>query len=728
MKKINLIFGTHNHQPIGNFDFVFEDAYTRAYRPFLDAFEKFPDLKIAKHYTGILYDWLFEHHPDLMDHLSALVKRGNIELIGGGFYEPILAVIPDEDKRGQVEKLAKFIKKNFGYGAAGLWLAERIWEQHLVKPLAQSDVEYVILDDTHFKYAGLSDEALLGYYITEEQGYTTRLFPISKTLRYTIPFQEVDKTIDYLRSIATEDGNRVVVFADDGEKFGVWPETYERAYGKDNWLEKFFQALTDNQDWIRTMTFKEAMTELSPIGRIYLPNASYSEMMHWSLPTVKAFNAYDEFEHKLKDEKVFEKYDPFVRGGFWRNFMVKYPEANNMHKRMLEVALRAQQLEEKGVKVSAKTHDKIWAAQCNCPYWHGVFGGTYLPNLRHPIYTHLLDAEQDLDKAEKVTGVSVVATDFDRDGKDELVMKSSMLNLYISPTEGGKIFELDYKPAKKNILDILTRREEGYHQKLRDMKKNAASHGANEGASIHDRVEAKEEGLENYLSYDWYRRGSFIDHFISTGTTLTEMAQCKQTELGDFLISAFDYSVDKGKDYQTLILYRTGNVYADGENHSVRLTKSILLKAGKPEFHVHYHIENLSAHAFTVRFAVENCYGLLAGDAPDRYYYFDHRSQAHNDHRLQVHNGQGLDDKRLRSMGEVRSDMAGLKDEWLQINARLESSQEALVMRYPIETISLSEAGFERVYQGSTVLMCYDITLAQGKPVELSLTQKFSRS
>ncbi|MDW8467043.1 MAG: DUF1925 domain-containing protein [Chloroherpetonaceae bacterium] len=389
MKKINLIFGTHNHQPIGNFNSVFEDAYQRAYKPFLNVFEKFPNLKISKHYTGILFEWLLEKHPDFFDQLRALVKRGNIELISGGFYEPILAVIPDEDKIGQIEKLTKFIKKHFGFRAEGLWLAERIWEQHLTKPLAQAGIQYVILDDTHFKYAGLSDEQLLGYYITEEQGYTTNLFPISKTLRYTIPFQPVEKTLEYLYSVADESGERLVVFADDGEKFGVWPNTYEHVYVKDRWLEQFFKALDENRSWIRMMTFAEALRELKPIGRIYLSNASYAEMMHWSLPTVKSYRAFEQFEKALKKHHLLDGNDVFVRGGFWRNFMVKYPEANQMHKRMLEVSARAQALLAKGKKVGSKVLDKIWAAQCNCPVlarciWRHLFAKFAPPHLPKP--------------------------------------------------------------------------------------------------------------------------------------------------------------------------------------------------------------------------------------------------------------------------------------------------------------------------------------------------------
>ncbi len=709
MKKINLIFATHNHQPIGNFDSVFVENYDRAYKPFLDVFEQFPNLKIAKHYTGILLEWLLQHRPELLTRLKTLVDKGNVELISGGFYEPILAVIPDEDKIGQIQKLTKFIKKHFNYDAKGLWLAERIWEQHLVKPLAQTGIKYVILDDTHFKYAGLSDDQLYGYYITEEQGYTTYLFPVSKTLRYTIPFEDVSATIEYLRSIATDDGGRIAVFADDGEKFGGWPGTYEHTYTHNHWLEKFFKALDDNRDWIRTMTFQEALAELKPIGRIYLANASYAEMMHWALPNTKAFQDYETFEKRLKEEGLYEEYHIFVRGGFWRNFMVKYPESNQMHKRMLEVSKRVRDLQDKALKVSPKTLDKLWAAQCNCPYWHGVFGGIYLPNLRHPIYANLIEAECEVDKLDNPDGAVIVTIeDFDADGQEEVILKNTELALYFQPSEGGKLIELDYKPARKNLIDVVTRRKEGYHKRLLQAKQ----HTGELIAEMHNAVQAKEQGLEAHLIYDWYRRGSLIEHFLPLDTSLDELRRNHARELGDFLISPFEVSTSGSKTKRTVTLTRKGNLHFNGNTHTLELSKTITLAKGKAEFVVDYTLTLHSNEKINLYFGVENLYALLAGNAPDRYYYFDDIT---------------LENNRLNSLGEVRAKMVGVKDEWLKIHARLDATEEARIMRYPIETISLSEGGFERVYQGSCVVMLFEVTLSK-KPVEISLVQRFSRT
>ncbi|MCK4754758.1 MAG: alpha-amylase, partial [Calditrichia bacterium] len=282
MKRINFLFGIHNHQPIGNFDFVFQDAYEKSYLPFLKVLEKFPSIKMAIHFSGILLDWLKENQPDLIKKVKHMVDRGQLEIMTGGYYEPILSIIPEEDRVGQIRKLTETVKELFNITPDGLWLAERVWEPTLPTSLAKAGVKYTITDDTHFKYAGLTDDQLTGYYITEDLGNSTVLFPISKRLRYTIPFEDPEVTIEYLRSMATEDGRNIVVFADDGEKFGVWPNTYNHVY-EEKWLERFFHALEENSDWINMIHFNQAIDLVAPIGKIYLPTASYAEMMHWAL-------------------------------------------------------------------------------------------------------------------------------------------------------------------------------------------------------------------------------------------------------------------------------------------------------------------------------------------------------------------------------------------------------------------------------------------------------------
>jgi len=705
MKKIKFAFGIHNHQPIGNFDFVFEDAYQKSYLPFLQVLKNHPSIKISIHFTGILIDWLEERHPELLTMVKEMVDRGQLEVMSGAYYEPIISVIPEADRVGQIKKLSQRVKSLFGYPAKGMWLAERVWEPNLPSSLVAANMKYTILDDTHFKYAGLEDKDLTGYFLTEDLGNTVALFPINKHLRYTIPFQEPEKTIEVLKSFANEQGSNLVVFADDGEKFGVWPNTYRHVY-ENNWLENFFKTLEANADWIELIHFSEVLEELAPVGKIYLPTASYAEMMHWAL-FPNTFRKYEHFEHLLADQGLLDEYGIFVRGGFWRNFMSKYPEVNVMHKKMLRLSKLVHKNDFSGnAQAKEKALDHLWAAQCNCPYWHGVFGGLYLAHLRFAIFNNLIAAEKLIDGHRSLPIVE--HSDFDADGHDEILVETAVHNAYFKPDKGAMLFEYDFKPAGKNLLDTMTRREEGYHNKLKDaVFVEDLEKGGDQTASIHDLVLTKERDLYQKLKYDAYERRSLIDHVLPADCSLEKFENLDYKEIGDFYNQPYRLINQIRKD-KTIELHfrRDGHI----EGRPVSLLKIVSIQIETAEIDTNYQFVNHGQQALGFRFAVEFNYGLQAGQADDRYYYDQ--------------NGR-LDSFYLNSSGVLpRAKMIGLRDEYLKIDVQLSSERLNEIWRTPVETISLSESGFERVYQSSAVLFVFDVQLE--KEFECQIKQKVS--
>jgi predicted glycosyl hydrolase (DUF1957 family) len=695
MKRVNFIFGIHNHQPVGNFDFVFQEAYEKSYLPFLQVLQKFPKIKMVIHFTGILLDWLKENHPELITMVREMVQRGQLEVMTGGYYEPILSIIPEADRIGQIQKLSQEVEDLFGYKPQGMWLAERVWEPTLPTTMANAGVKYTVIDDTHFKYAGLSEDQLTGYFISEDLGNSVSLFPISKRLRYTIPFQDPNDTIEHLRSMATEDGHNIVVFADDGEKFGVWPNTYQHVY-TEKWLERFFQALEENSYWINTIHFSDAVQITRPLSKIYLPTASYAEMMHWAL-FPHSFQAYEDFEHYLKNQDVYEDVHVFVRGGFWRNFLAKYSEVNEMHKKMLRVSKKLWALPKAKQQQAKEAFDQVWAGQCNCPYWHGVFGGLYLSHLRDAIYSNLINAEKVADELSGRKFPFIEITDHDVDGFGEVIVETREQNGYVSLVRGGTLSELDYKPQNKNLLDTMTRRKEGYHIKL-DQAVMPGDESAGKTASIHDLVIAKEPDLASKLFYDNYERKSFIDHFIGEGTTLDNIASSQYGEDGDFVEQPYELvKKTSSKKHAQLILQRKGRVWYHGVHEEVRIVKKYEFDTEKAITSVTYTLHNESGKELELWFGVELNFGLQAGHSDDRYYYID---------------GAPLADKFLDSRGEINdASFVGLKDEWRKLDAQVHMSEKGNIWRFPIETISLSEAGFERVYQSSVVIPNWKVKL-----------------
>jgi len=716
LKHIYLALAIHNHQPVGNFDWVFEKGCHEAYQPMIEALERHPTIKMALHYTGPLRDWIAENRPELIERIRALVARGQVEMMTGGYYEPILVALYDADKQGQIEKLTQAVRDDFGYEPTGAWLAERVWEPHLAKPMAEAGIQYTIVDDTHFKYVGLEDKDLFGYYVTEEQGATLKIFGTSKHLRYTIPWASVEEVIAWLRSEAESAvGPKVAVMGDDGEKFGLWPGTYEYCWlgqrGQQGWIEEFFRALEQNSDWLTTITPGEYAEKFPALGRIYLPTASYDEMTEWALPA-QFSGKIVHLKHRLEDEGRKDILR-FIKGGFWRNFMVKYPEINTMHKKMLLVSDKVHQVTNDQIP-NPTALDHLWAGQCNCPYWHGVFGGIYLFHIRVATYDHLIAAENlaDAQWHPDAAWIEWQEDDFDRDASPEILISSDAMNLYLDPIVGGSLFEWDWRSRRYNLLNTLSRRPEGYHQDLMEAGRKGETVVAGEEGeleTIHTaRVRVKEKDLHEKLFYDWYRRSSFIDHFLHPDTTVDDFYRCQYGEVGDFVDQPYGYEVEAGGGRLTMKLARDGHVWCDEHLAPLRVEKRIEVAANSTDLKVTYTLTNTGKEAVSVWFGVELNFAILGGDGPDAYYVLPDQENAALNSR-----GQWEDVNNLSMI----SKMLGMEIE-------LGFGRPATLWRFPIETISNSEAGFERVYQGSCLLSHWRINLASEQSWQVELWLK----
>jgi alpha-amylase len=709
---LRLVLVFHNHQPIGNFDGVFEQAYLDSYRPFLDVFEQYGELPIALHTSGALMEWLVERHPEYVERLARLAAAERIEIVGGAYYEPILTMIPSRDRIGQITRYAKWLTERFHQPIDGMWMPERVWEQPLAGDLAAAGVRYTLLDDFHFKNAGLDESQLHGYYVTEDDAKTLFVFPGSERLRYLIPFHEPNETITYLREIADRQPGAVVVFGDDGEKFGSWPGTKAHVY-QNGWLRRFFDALTANREWLRVVTPSDVLGEVPPLGKIYIPEASYREMTEWALPTEKLV-AFEELRHQWQGAGTWGEVAPLVRGGFWRNFKVKYPETDEMYARMQMVSRRLHDVaaSELNGPLIDKARAELYRGQCNCGYWHGAFGGAYLPHLRNAVYRHLIAADNLLDAAQgrgladgDKRWVELTSGDYNFDSRPEVRLATNRLTALVSPACGGQLYELDVRSICHNLLATFTRREEAYHHKVRA---GEPAYGTGDVASIHDRVVFKQEGLDERLQFDHYRRKSLIDHFYPLDATPAAVEAGEAEEWGDFVTGPFEARLRRNPGRMQVQLVRSGRV----GDRAVRITKGLTLEAGEQTLEIAYLLEGLPPGE-TYHFGVEfNFAGLPAG-LDDRFFH-DARGK-----RL-GHLGTRLD---LRDV-----DSLSLVDRWLCIDVELRADRATHLWTFPVESVSQSEAGFELVHQSVVVLPHWFVTAGSDGRWNVSLTMAIDTS
>ena len=89
-------------------------------------------------------------------------------------------MIPERDRIGQIRAFSTYLKEIFGTQVRGMWVAERVWEQHLVTAIVDAGIEYTVLDDFHFSEPAAPTQKSSGYYLTEDDGRLLKVFPAAR--------------------------------------------------------------------------------------------------------------------------------------------------------------------------------------------------------------------------------------------------------------------------------------------------------------------------------------------------------------------------------------------------------------------------------------------------------------------------------------------------------------------------------------------------------------------
>ncbi|MFI5400855.1 MAG: alpha-amylase/4-alpha-glucanotransferase domain-containing protein [SAR324 cluster bacterium] len=652
--KSALLFGVHGHQPVGNFDSVISEAHEKCYRPFFSTLYRYPAFRFSVHFSGWLLEILLKKFPHDLALLKEMVGRGQVELFGSGHYEPVLSALPMADRIGQLKVNAEFLQREFGQQASGAWLTERVWEPGVVPALFAAGVRYVTVDDYHFLCAGKTREEIDGYFLTEEGGDSLALFPISEPLRYRMPFSPAPEAVAFLETGA-QGGRSAAVYFDDIEKFGIWPETWQWVYGE-RWLELFVEAVLSS-NFVEPKTYSEYHRSQPSRGVVYLPSLSYAEMNEWTLPAGQA-KAYAGLLHREQGGEHFAATKPFIRGGIWRNFLSVYAESNWMHKRMLGLSLRLSRLRTSAR--SAALYRRLFAAQSNDAYWHGLFGGIYLPHLRRAVWNNLVALEAELDTI-RPEG-PLWRGDLDLDGVEELMLSGAELKLAIKLDGFGAIHELDGRRLAHNFGDTLRRYPQAYFAKYTQ----ASAPGAKQQgiASAHDRVAVKDPIAPQDLEPDATGRRILADFRVTAEGRRDPVCNYEMSSVAAAGPEACFTARAEGRQIVKRILLRRDRLEA-----VYRLSG-----AAHERFEIELNLSMPSCDGYGGRYMLEN------GEIPGGF-------------------GQPLD---LAACTRLVLD-----DRVLAGGIVVETSAPVQVTGRPHRTVSQSEAGLERIMQSACVTLSW---------------------
>ena len=427
---LNIVLCTSGHLTSGTGEAEFEALYQNEIKPLVLALEKHPKINFVFYYSGVLLYWIERKHSELFMLLGELLYRRQVEILGGGFYNPALNLIPSIDKIGQIEMLNTYIRRHFGRRPQGCWLPSLSWEQDLVGSLTSCGMSYTFLDESQFSCSGIKPKAggLFPPAITEDQGKLITVFPIASGLGDKILLGEPESVIKDVCDVYME--------SNWDFKDHLSPQTLKSSFPA-------FALIPVRSSETKTnfSFYDDLFTRLSfmpPIFDFNLPSRIYRNLKG----QIKAYFPITELANENSSSNI-------------RHFLVDYPEAGNIYAKTIYVhTLIKNRL--RGDKTRKRTAlEELWKAQDS-----GIYktGSSKLPGLcnsgiRKTAYRALLESEKiTREKTKFVPSLSVF--DFDLDGEGEYVFQDDKVNCYIKP-RGAGIFELDYLPSLWNYLDTM---------------------------------------------------------------------------------------------------------------------------------------------------------------------------------------------------------------------------------------------------------------------------------
>ncbi|MDR0301663.1 MAG: DUF1925 domain-containing protein, partial [Treponema sp.] len=408
--KMLLILGSHAHVPSGASEKEFQYVYENKMRPFVSNLYRYSNIQAVLHYSGVLLYWVERNHPEFFMLIEDMVARKQAEILSGGFYEPMLPLIPLQDRIGQIEFMTTYLRKHFGKRPLGCWIPGMTWEQHLAAALAASDMHYTFLSQAQFVQAGLSGTDLYFPCISEDQGKLITVFPVSLSTQAVLAqksssqvFLELRKTMEEENALSPD--SIITVFPE--EPFSDPEEAQDTAW------HRFFEELSLSKDFVETVLPAKVIRTNRIFKKASFPNSSSLE----------------------------NNFSP-------RRFLIEHCETNGIYSKMMFTSVLINQLKgDKYRKQNAR--EELWKSQDSCLFTPG--GGFLRHELRKAAYSSLLRAEK-LSREKGKFISSLIQHDFDLDGVKEYLFQDARINCYIQQ-KGASVFELDYLPKDWNYLD-----------------------------------------------------------------------------------------------------------------------------------------------------------------------------------------------------------------------------------------------------------------------------------
>lgn len=709
--------------------------FQHAIEPLLALLEANERLQAVVHIGGRLLDHAAGHRPQVLGRITALHQQGRLELLGGAFYSPVLSAIPEKDAMGQVRFATNWLKRNLNIIPTGAWLPLRAWDPTLPGVLSQAGVRYTLIDDAQFFGAGLQPVHVHGHFVNHRAGNSVSLFPIDRRLTEAAvqaPIEGARQVFERTNEARQDEGDQVAVLAFDGDE----------VVGSGR-AEQLFAMFVEDHHWLKTITLSRAFDAFPTRGPISLLTGADPDLAEWAC-TAEARERRRYLQYRLDQAHAWSLVRYHVDRVIFDNFLIKYAEANHLHKRMLAVSEnidrlrtvlaerritgRVSETDTHARKVLERACDALWRAQSHASYWHKgkEHPGIYSPQLRISTTRQLMKAQHMVEKAlgdPAKGGWWAGRRDYDADGNPEALVVSRELSAVVHAAQGGTLWELDMRRRQIPLQTGLSPVEEPYDDQLIGNEVTLV-----DTALSHERLRAIPKTNPGSppprRTWEFARRrvdrvprGAFQDRVLGPETTLDTFARRQFRELGDFAEGRFELTriaePEPEEPMGVVQVVRSGVAKDVDRTMLLRVSKEYRFDPFKPRMVLDHAVVNRSRDTVTMWHGLEWTLGLPSGSELNLWAtgFMGNRERTY-----QLIDGP--QDLGVLTWLEV-------KDMELELSVVMETPDPVRVWWTPVVSVYETQEGWQEVVQGQTLLFHRDLEIWGEDTASMQLTFDF---
>ena len=415
---------------------VLEKNFQIIYKPVLKYLYSHPSFPMSFAFSGPQIQFFKKRKNELITILRELTDRKQVEILGGGYNDPLLPLLNSADRNGQIDLLTSEIRATFGKRPRGMTLFQDCWDSSLVNNIHTCGIEYVILNSSIIPE---SKRSFLPIFMSD-LGKNVDIFPYyndSLPDEQMLPDEFIYNIEKAVLKVEKKD-NHLQLDADRIIAISLTPEMVSKL-NEAKWFEQLGKYIQANDS-----------------GRVKLTtlNNYRTAGVKIKIPSYIPIGISDEVS-KITSISSTEKTNKYQINVF--DFLNTFNESKKLYNRMMYLSLLVNQC--KTDKMRKKTaREKLWQAQNGmtllCTSNEPQFNATY----RQQAYKYLNEAEKML-RGDGKFEESVTCYDYDNDGIDEYVCRMEQYFAYIS-LAGGSVPELDIIKDYCNYADNLKRKFE----------------------------------------------------------------------------------------------------------------------------------------------------------------------------------------------------------------------------------------------------------------------------